>query len=106
ALFAAIVPAYPHVQAEAVLTTFAAHVGALTPVKEQCADVASFQRAIAAVPERPVYVVVNWFNAEIPEPDQEGIFQLSLHFAAAYLRLGAVQQAVQRDGPASGGSAR
>lgn len=105
ALFAAIVPDQPHVQAEAVLTTFATHVGALTPVKQQCPDVASFQRAIAAIPERPAYVVLNWFNAEVPEPDQEAIFQLSLHFAAAYLRWGAVQQAVQGDGPASGGPA-
>lgn len=99
ALFAVIVPAAPSEHSAALLNTFIAQVGALA--KELCPDVASFQRALGAVPERPALVVVNWLNAEIPGVDQEAIFQLAIHFAGAYLRWFEVLPFAAADGLAA-----
>lgn len=96
ALFAAVVPAAPSEQAAALLSTFIVQVGALA--KRVCPDVGSFQRALGAVSGRPALVVVNWLNADIPEADQEAMFQLALHFAGAYLRWVAVQPVTAADG--------
>ena len=101
ALFAAIVPSPNQMQSEAVLSTFAAHVGSFPLVKQQCKNVAAFLHAIAAVSDRPALIVVNWFNAEVQEQDQEAIFQLALHFAAAYLQFGAAQPGAAADGSAA-----
>jgi hypothetical protein len=103
-LYAVVIPPGNGVQGAGLLNTFINHIGASQTIQQQCANVSCFQAALAAITDWPAFIVVNWFNSEIPESDQEAIFQLALHFAAAYLQFAAVQPTVQPEVPASGRS--
>jgi len=102
ALFGVVLPVSPDAQSRALLTTFVSQLQCAKPVLEHCRDVPEFLGRISSLKERPVFIVVNWLNPNIPAQDQEAMFQLATHFAGAYLQWHTLaQRAVPADGPAS-----
>lgn len=73
-------------QNQRLLEVFCAKLQQAEPVVIGCADPAQFIEQLRQSPERPLFIVVNWLNLDVPELDRQAMFQLAYHFAGSYFR--------------------
>jgi hypothetical protein len=86
AFFGILLPQDAEEQNQKLFEVFAAQLRSSRPVKDGSSDTACLLESLASIKVRPACIVINWFNADVAEVDQEAMFQFVYHFAAAYFQ--------------------